>query len=176
MVEPLPSVVDRNEDSADYKPLALLSVAAFAVSVIFTTIVVILTAVGLVTRRPVLESWLIPLAFSGVLLAIAARWQIHLSEGTRDGRRLTNIAWWLSLLGGAVYAAYYFGNVAAIQSQARRFVSEAFLNKLKDGKIEEAYIATIEPGLRKGMTNLRHRAPIRQCDRAIPSRETTAVD
>ncbi|MCX7700601.1 MAG: hypothetical protein N2039_06965, partial [Gemmataceae bacterium] len=155
MVEPLPSVVDRNEDVADYKPLAFLAVAAFAVSLIFTTIVVLLTGVGLVTRRPVLEPWLIPLAFSGVLLAIAARWQIHLSEGTREGRRLTNIAWWLSLVGGAVYAAYYFGNVAAIQSQARQFVADAFLQKLKEGKVEEAYLTTIEPGMRKGMTNLR---------------------
>jgi hypothetical protein len=155
MVEPLPSVVDRQEDTADYKPLALLSVVAFANSVLFTTIVVILTLVGLFSRRPVLEQWIIPFAFSGVLLAIAARWQIHLSEGTREGRRLTNIAWWLSLIGGAVYAAYFYGNVMAIQNQARQFVAEAFLKKLKEGKIEEAYLATIEPGMRKGMTNLR---------------------
>src|SRR5262249_11643416 len=143
MVEPLrPAVLDRDQDAQNYKPLALFAVAAFVVSVLFSGVIIVLTVWGLITRKPFMEPWLIPLAFSGVLLSIAARWQITLSEGTRDGLRLTKIAWWLSLVGGAMYTAYYFGNVMAIQSQARRFVHENFFAPLKDQKLELAFAAT----------------------------------
>src|SRR5262249_34595911 len=156
MVEPLrPAVLDRDQDAQSYKPLALFAVAAFTVSGLFTTIVVILTVWGLVTRKPFMEAWLIPVAFSGVLLSIAARWQISLSEGTREGLRLSKIAWWLSLVGGVMYTAYYVGNIYAIQGQARRFVQNDFLTPLKEKKLEEAFAATIRPNERRGMTNQR---------------------
>src|SRR2546430_539831 len=140
MVEPLrQAVLDRDQDAQNYKPLALFAVAAFAVSALFTTVIVVLTVWGLITRKPLMEPWLIPVAFSGVVLSVAARWQIALSEGTREGQRLARIAWWLSLIGGAMYTAYYFGNMMAIQNQARRFVHEAFIDKLKEKKTEEAF-------------------------------------
>jgi hypothetical protein len=151
MVEPLRTVLDRDEDFASYKPVALLAVAAFGVSLLFSGLVIILTIVGLITKRPVLEPWLIPLAFFGVLLSIAGRWQIQLSEGTREGRRLTNIAWWLSIVGGCVYLAYYFGNVMAIQSQARVFVRDVWLDELQTGEMDKAYVYTIAPDQRRGM-------------------------
>jgi hypothetical protein len=152
MAEPFrPAVLDRDQDVQNYKPLALFAVAAFAVSALFTTIIVVLTVWGLITRKPFMEAWLIPVAFSGVLLSIAGRWQISLAEGTREGLRLTKIAWWLSLVGGAMYTAYYFGNLMAIQNQARRFVHEELLTKLKDKKIEEAFASTVKPNQRKGM-------------------------
>jgi hypothetical protein len=155
MVEPLrQAVLDRDQDAQDYKPLALLAVAAFVVSLLFALVVVTLTVWGLVSRKPFLEPWLILVAIGGVLLSIAGRWQISLSEGTREGRRLVNIAWWLSLIGGAMYAAYYFGNIYAIQGQARRFVKDALLARLKEQKVEAAFAATLRPNQRRGMTNL----------------------
>src|SRR5262249_19842114 len=137
MVEPLrPAVLDRDQDAQDYKPLALFAVVAFVVSVLFSSVIVVLTVYGLITRKPFMEAWLIPVAFSGVLLSIAARGQISLSGGPRDGLGLAKIAWWLSLVGGAMYTAYYSGNMMAIQSQARRFVHESFFKPLKEQKIE----------------------------------------
>jgi hypothetical protein len=152
-IQPTP-VMDRDQDVQDYKPLALLAVAAFGVSLVFAGVVLVLTIVGLVSRKPFLEPWLIPLAFSGVLLSIAARWQISLSEGTREGRRLTKYAWWMSLVGGAMYAAYYFGNVAAIQGQARRYAEGALFDKLREQKFDAAYYATMPPNQRKGMNTM----------------------
>ena len=152
MVEPMRAVMSRDEDEGGYKPLAFLAVVAFGVSLLFSIVSVTLTIVALVTRRQLLEAWLIPLAFIGVLLSIAGRWQIQRSEGAREGRRLTNIAWWLSLIGGCVYTAYFVGNVMAINSQSRTFIRDNWMEALRSGKIDEAYYWTLHPDQRKSMT------------------------
>jgi hypothetical protein len=152
MVEHIRTVMSRDEDVGNYKPLALLAVVAFGVSALFSALSVILTIVALATRRQLLEPWLIPMAFLGVLLSIAARWQISLSEGTREGRRLTNIAWWLSMIGGCIYAAYYAGNVMALHSQSREFIKDQWVELLRQGKWEQAYLLTLAPDQRKGVS------------------------
>ncbi len=155
MIEAPRTTSDRNEDAASYRPVALLAIASFAVSAFFCALIVLLTLVGLISRKPFLEPWLIPLAFAGVALAVAARWQISLSEGTREGRRIANLAWWLGLIGGCLYAAYYFGNVSAIQRQARKFAHEAYVAKIADGKLDDAFAATVPPAMRRGMVGSR---------------------
>jgi hypothetical protein len=152
MVEPMRAVMNRDEDEGGYKPLAFLAVVAFGASLLFSIVTVTLTIVALVTRRQLLEVGLIPMAFIGVLLSIAGRWQIQRSEGARDGRRLTNIAWWLSVIGGCVYAAYFVGNVMAIKGQSRAFIKDNWMEALRSGRIDEAYYLTLNPDQRKSMT------------------------
>ncbi len=151
MVEPMRAVMSRDEDEGNYKPLAFLAVVAFGVSLLFSIISVTLTIVALVTRRQLLEAWLIPLAFIGLLLSIAGRWQVQLSEGAREGRRLINIAWWMSLVGGCIYAAYFAATVMAISSQSRVFIKDNWIEAIKNKKIEDAFLMTLEPDRRKGM-------------------------
>jgi hypothetical protein len=151
MIEPMQTASTRDEDMANYQPMAVLAVIAVLVSGLFMALVLILTIVGMVTRKAVLEPWLIAFAVIGVLLAIAARWQIRLSEGTRAGLKLANLAWWLAIIGGGVYLAYYAGSVMSIQAQARSFVKDIWLADLRDNKVDEAFLLTMEPIRRKGM-------------------------
>src|SRR5262249_15110646 len=84
---------------ATYQPISLLALAGLITAVLFT---VVLAAVGisaLLTGVPFsLDWWWLVLPFAGVGLSLAALWQIRLSEGTRAGRTLALIGFWLSLL------------------------------------------------------------------------------
>ena len=151
MVEPMRTLTDRDEDDGDYQPVNMLAVAAVSMAGLFLALAVILTAVGLYTRKPVLVTWLIAIAVIGVLLAVAARWTIRLSEGTRVGLGLANVAWWMCVVGGCVYGAYYAGSVISIHRQARGFVQDVWLQSLKDGNADAAYYFTVKPQQRKGM-------------------------
>src|SRR5262245_52918814 len=151
MIQPMQTTATRDDDVANYQPMAILAVVAIIVSGLFMALAVVLTIVGMVTRRAVLEPWLVIFAVIGVLLAIAARWQIRLSEGTKAGLKLASAAWWLAIIGGCVYAAYYAGSVMSIQSQARTFVQDIWLKNLVDNKVDDAFLLTIEPIRRKGM-------------------------
>jgi hypothetical protein len=146
-------VLDRAEDTARYQPLSLLAVAAVLASGILTVIIVLLTAAGLYSRKPVLEPFLILLAVGGVILALAARWHIANSEGTRAGLRLTKIALWMSVICGLCYGAYFGGNYFAIRQQANDIVMKNWFEPLKEGKIDEAYFYTIDPVQRQNISS-----------------------
>jgi hypothetical protein len=151
MIEPMRTMSNRDADLANYQPLAVMAVVAFVVSSLFVALVVVLTLVGLFTRKPVLEAWLIAAAIIGVLLSIAAKWQIRISEGTRAGQKLSNWALWLSLMGGLIYLAYYAGSVMSIQAQANTFVNDVWLKAIKEKDFENAFLFTREPRERVGM-------------------------
>ncbi len=145
MVQPMQAMTNRDQDLGNYKPLAVMAVVAFVAAAFFVGLVVILTLVGLVSRKPVLEAWLIGFAIIGVLMSIAARWQIRISEGTRAGEKLAKWALWLSVIGGCIYVAYYGGSVMSIRSQADRFVQDAWLNALKSNDSDNGFLLTVEP-------------------------------
>ncbi|MFL5341130.1 MAG: hypothetical protein ACJ8F7_13365 [Gemmataceae bacterium] len=111
---------------------------------------VILTVIGLYTRKPVLELWLALVAIGGVIASIAARWQIHNSEGTLAGRGMAKLAMGLSVVFGCVYVAYYWGNMVAIRRQAVDFAQQ-WLTTLSNKNPDEAFLLTIPPAERKGM-------------------------
>jgi hypothetical protein len=151
MIEPMSAMTNRDQDVTNYKPLAVMAVVAFVAAALFVGLIVILTLVGLVSRKPVLEAWLIGFAIIGVLLSIAARWQIRISEGTRAGEKLAKWALWLSVIGGCIYVAYYAGSVMSIQSQADRFVQDAWLNALKSNDTDSVFLYTLDPTKRIGV-------------------------
>lgn len=152
MATTLRSLDDRTDDAGRYQPLSLFSILALIVAVIFTVLVVTLTAVGLYTRKPVLELWLVLLACCGILGAGAAHWQISNSEGTLAGRGMAKVALWLSIIFGCVYVAYYAGNVIAIRNQARVFAQDVWLKAMTDRDFETSFLYTVDPSQRKGMT------------------------
>src|SRR5262245_49287549 len=85
-------LADRDQDLGQYQPLSILAIAAVAVVGLFTALVLALMAVGLLTRKPVLEPVIVLLDLVGLGLALVARWQIRTSEGTRAGLKLTRWA------------------------------------------------------------------------------------
>ncbi|HEV3143996.1 MAG TPA: hypothetical protein VGZ47_08950 [Gemmataceae bacterium] len=142
-------VLDRPEDPARYQPLSLLAVAAILTATLFTVFILLFTVAGLYSRKPVLEPVLILVAVGGVILALAARWHIANSEGTRAGTKLTKVALWMCLICGLCYGAYFGGNYFAIRKQASDNAQKYWFEPLKEGKVDEAFFYTIDPVQRK---------------------------
>jgi hypothetical protein len=151
MATTIRSLSDTSADSVRYQPMSLFSVLAIVAAGLYTVLVLILTIVGLYTRKPVLELWLVLFAGIGIITAIAARWQISNSEGTLAGRKMANWALVISILVGCVYVAYYAGNILAIRNQANSFVQDTWLKALQDRKFEEAFFYALPPPDRQGM-------------------------
>jgi hypothetical protein len=88
---------------------------------------------------------IVPLVAGG--LCWIARNRIQSSEGTLGGLALTTWGLWLSFYFGLIYAVYFAGTRLAVEQQAATFVEE-YLNDLKQGEIEKAFLLTIEPARR----------------------------
>jgi hypothetical protein len=145
-------MTDPAEDAVKYQPMSMLAILAICVSGAFAIVMLSLTVAGLFTHKPVLEPLLILLSLIGVVLAVAARWQIRNAEGTLAGGRLANIALWLSVFVGCCYLAYFYGNALAIQQQAKDFAQKSFFEPLQQGDVEQVALISLPPHLRKGMS------------------------
>jgi hypothetical protein len=146
-----PLLSDRDRDLGNYQPLSIVAIAAFAVTVVFTLMVLVMTVAGLMTRKPILEPVLILVDVVGLTLAVAARWQIRTSEGTRAGDKLVKWSIWLGIGFGCVYIAYYAGNVFAVRQQAGEF-ARGWLAYLENKDFAKAFFFTVQPSQRKNRT------------------------
>jgi len=136
--------------AAPYAPISGLAVTALIVASIAAAV---LAAVGIgarVSGKPSTEPLLIVPAIVGFILAVAARWQIRASQGARTGMRLATAAWWISILAGGSYAAYFIANELALRAQAKRFTLEWF-NKVATATPEAAFIDSLEPATRQSI-------------------------
>jgi hypothetical protein len=96
--------------------------------------------------------WLLPNFMWAVVLAAGviswvALGRIQASEGTLSGTALARWGLGLSLFFGINYAAYLASNVLAVRRQARD-CAEDFLEQIKQGDINAAFIRTLESSSR----------------------------
>src|SRR5262245_34688551 len=89
-----------------------------------------------------IELLLIPAV--GLVLAIIARNHVRNSEGTRTGARLAAVVWWVCVLGGAAYFAYWYANQVVLEKESRRF-ADAFFGELKNGRMQHAFVYMLAP-------------------------------
>jgi hypothetical protein len=152
MAEPTSVLTPPEPASADvYRPLSAMAVASLAVAGLYASLLAVLSIVAFATGTPLfLAMWTVVIPAVGLVLAILARLRIRNSEGVLSGEVLTKWAWWLSLLFGLGYIAYYVGAYLAVSNQAETFTTE-WLSKVRDGKIAEAFLETQEPAKRKGV-------------------------
>jgi hypothetical protein len=124
MSEPNPVLTpDRPGEPLVYRPLSGLAVAGFGFAVAYAVLVVVGGLVALVNGDPFLMgmgTFVIPVA--GAVLCFAAQWQIRNAEGTRAGTALARWGWWLSLLLGLGYLAYFGATRFAVSRQAADFL------------------------------------------------------
>ena len=139
---------ERPDAGPEYQPVSPLAVAAMCAAGLFALLVLILGAVALYARKPVIVPELLLLALAGLGLSVAARIQVQRSEGTRVGLKLATVAWWVSVLSGAGYAAYWQANELAIRQQAANFAEDWFKN-IKEGRLGLAFLQTVEPARRQ---------------------------
>jgi hypothetical protein len=132
-----------------YQPLSLLALASLVLAAGYALVLSGLGVVALVSGTTLFMGlWSLVFPVLAALLASAARLQIRRSEGILSGQVLTTWAWWLSVLFGLGYTAYYFGTFFAVSWQAERFTQKWFA-KLREGKVAEAFLETQEPAHRK---------------------------
>lgn len=103
-----------------YASLSGLAVAAAVVAAVFVVVLLLLGWQAYSAGRPLLEGGLFLLPAVGVMLAFIARRQIRNSEGARTGEAYANLGWWVCVVVGACYLAYWMATEFAIRADAER--------------------------------------------------------
>jgi hypothetical protein len=132
-------------DAPGYRPLSGLAVAAVIVSGFGAVVVTVLGVAAKLASKPVLYPIVLALPLAGIVLALAARWQLRRAEGTRVGGGLAAAGLWLGILFGGGYAAYYFFTELAVRQQARE-AADRFFALLNQSEPEQAFRLTLAPG------------------------------
>lgn len=140
-------------DPTPYVPVSWMAVAAISASAAFAVTLVILAVVAFINKKPLLEEWLLYLPVIAIVLSFAARRVIRNSEGTRTGENLANYAWWLALVLGLCYVAYWAAFDFAIRGEARSEAAKwmALVGKGTKTDVEDAFKLTVPPGARSGL-------------------------
>jgi hypothetical protein len=148
---PIP-VSDRSTEPQAYQPVSGLAIGGLLVSGVYALIILVLGGAALYSSSPLLlPGWVsIGLPVVGAVLCFLARRQIQTSEGTRAGLTLANWGWWLSIVCGLGYFAFYAATYFAVRNQAEAFTA-TWLDLLRQGKLNKAFLLSQEPGVRKGV-------------------------
>jgi len=130
-----------------YKPISGLAIAAFVASIVGAIAVTGMFIASRLSGKPTYQPLLLLPALIGLALAIAARWQIRSSDGTRLGIRFANAAIWIAVVFGVSYLTHIVVIELAIRNQARQF-TEAWVKKVATGPIETAFLDVLLPAQR----------------------------
>lgn len=145
-------------DAAGYRPLAITAVIGLSLAVLFAAVLVVCAVVGWSSGMPLpLAVWplLVPLV---ALVVSALGWlQVQRSEGTRAGGGLAVWGVIVSLFAGLCYGAYLGASFMAIGQQAEDFAGQ-WLQKIRDGKFDDAFVDTLQPENRPPRSGDLHQA------------------
>jgi hypothetical protein len=139
--------------AAKYAPLSGLAISAMLTAVTFVVVLVVCAALAWSAGQPLLEGWLFAFPVVGIALAFIARRQVRNSEGARTGEGYANAAWWMCVVGGAIYLTYWIGTEVGVRSDAEQAMT-TWADKFRGGNptdpndpaVREAYLKTLEPG------------------------------
>jgi hypothetical protein len=138
----------RPTDPQLYRPLSLTALIGFSAAVLYTVFLLLIALVALVRHSPLLigsAALVLPLLTLGV--SVVGWLQVQRSDGTKAGSGLALWGMLLSLLTCLSYGAYYYATFLAIHQQAEPFVLDWF-EKVKAGKVDEAFCLTLSPSTR----------------------------
>jgi hypothetical protein len=146
-------------DTIQYKPLSLLAVAGFSVSVFFALLILAFAVDGLLRGQPFfLPALLILLPLAGAVLSGLGLWEVQNSEGTRAGAKLAKWGLALSLVVGISYYVYQNVTGLAIIQQANSFlmdkdVDSGFFPRLQGSEVDvrSAFLLTLAPNERSNV-------------------------
>jgi hypothetical protein len=145
MAEPV-RVLSEQPPETLYRPVSGLAIAALVIAVGYAIVVGGVAIIALASGTPVFPgTWTLIIPAISFTLAVIASRQIRMSEGTRSGLGLVTWAWWLSILFGVGYGAVYGGTLLAVWWQADADIQRYFFDKIRAGKVDEAFAFTIDP-------------------------------
>src|SRR6266851_5352132 len=143
MAEPV-RVLSEQPPETLYRPVSGLAIAALVIAVGYAIVVGGVAIIALASGTPVFPgTWTLIIPAISFTLAVIASRQIRMSEGTRSGLGLVTWAWWLSILFGVGYGAVYGGTLLAVWWQADADIQRYFFDKIRAGKVDEAFAFTI---------------------------------
>ena len=147
-------VLPSTADTSPYVPVSWMAVAALSVAVTFAVTLLVLGVVAFTNKKPLLEDWLLALPVIAIVLSFAARRVIKNSEGTRTGENLAVYAWWIALVLGLCYIAYWAAFDFAIRRDARAEVKKWTdqVSKGTEDDVDAAFLRTVPPGERQDIT------------------------
>jgi hypothetical protein len=132
-----------------YQRISGFAIAGLIVAVAYALSVAVAGYMGVRSQTPILlPMGLQPLPLLAVVLSLVAMFLIRRSEGTLAGLQLAKIGFWLSVVFGLGYWAYYAATYIAVCQQADTFTQRWF-DKLKQGKVIPAFVDTQEPARRQ---------------------------
>lgn len=134
-------------DEVAYAPVSWLAVGSVAAAGLFVLSLVFFGLDAFRGKKSLIMPELLLFAGVAIVLSFAARRVVRTSEGTRTGEKLTNIAWWVSVVVGIVYVAYWLAIEYAIRRDAKEEVRKWVASIVK-GEFAQAFHRTLEPGRR----------------------------
>jgi hypothetical protein len=154
MAEPVPVLPEQQQprETLNYRPVSGLAIAALVVAVVYSAIVSVVAVIAFSSGTPVFLPGTLVFPLLAAILAVAAFLQIRAAEGTRSGLALAKWAWWLSIFFGIGYLAVYGGTLMAVCWQADADIGRYFFDKIRAGKVDDAFQFTIDPEERDAAT------------------------
>jgi hypothetical protein len=139
----------RESNDVGYKRISSFAIAGLVIGALFVVFLLLQILMGFWSRSTVLMPlWLEFLPALGVVLSFLGMRSIRASDGTLAGMRLAKVGLWLSLVAGLGYGSYYGATYLAVRQQADAAV-QAWADKLRQGKLNEAFLLTQAPNERR---------------------------
>ncbi len=141
----------RETNDVDYRRISGFAIAGLVIGGLFVLFLLLQILMGFSSRSTVLMPlWLEFLPALGVVLSFLGMRSIRTSGGTLAGMRIAKVGLWLSLVAGLGYGSYYGATYLAVRQQADTAV-QIWVEKLRQGKLNEAYLLTQAPNDRRGV-------------------------
>ncbi len=142
-----------------YRRISGFAIAGLVVAAFFSLYIVVVGAWALFQGSPLLlppVMWALPVL--GAALSLTAILLISRSEGTLAGLKLAKCGWWLSVISGLGYGAFYGATYFAVRQQANDWTL-AWFEKLKavsqdqdsERLFNSALLDTMEPAHRESI-------------------------
>jgi hypothetical protein len=127
------------------RPLTALAFTGFALAVLYALFIAGSALFAFSSGYPVLlmPLWTIVLPVAVLLTCWLARRSVMSSNGMVRGKRLATAGMLLTGVIGLGYWAYYTSTLMALRQQAAELVESQFLAALVNGKVEEAFLLTL---------------------------------
>jgi hypothetical protein len=149
MAEPSPTLTPLSRSETSYRPISGLALAALAVAAIFAFSISLLGLTAFFTEQSFFVGiWIVIFPIVGLALAVAAQRRIRRSDGAIGGEAVAGWAWWLSVLFGLGFVAFYFGTYLAARRQAEDWNARWF-KAVQDNRLIESFLMTLDPSHRK---------------------------
>jgi hypothetical protein len=140
-----------------YAPLSWMGMAAFFVAMLFAVLLFTMGGLAYIDGRTLLSPILIVLPVLGLILTFIARQSINNAEGAVTGKIFVSIAWWVCLVGGLCYGAYWLAVDWSVRTTAERQMTEWLTKYItadpsnpNDPSIKEAFLKTLPPANAEG--------------------------